>query len=162
MRIVLKIAFIFVLNIMAQFKWCKRFSHCSSKVDEHFVQDCLRFVLKIMAQFKWYQWWLSLFFLGLPAGRYSPTLSSPTSPNTPPSALFTYPNYLSLLCFNLTEGSSTPHISATSLLDLPSCHLTPACISASCDHICVEHPSVCLSIPMFLLHAVKKVVVIWY
>ena len=41
-----------------------------------------------------------------------------------PSALFTCPNHLSLLCLNLTERSSTPHISATSLLDLLSYHLT--------------------------------------
>ena len=56
----------------------------------------------------------------------SPTVISPTSSNTHPSALFTCPNHLSLLYLNLTERSSTPHISATSMLDLPSCHLTPA------------------------------------
>ena len=43
-----------------------------------------------------------------------------------PSALFSCPNHLSLLCLNITERSSTPHIYAISLLDLPSCHLTPA------------------------------------
>ena len=40
-----------------------------------------------------------------------------------PSALFTSPN---LLCLNLTERLSTPHIISTSLLHLLSCHLTPA------------------------------------
>ena len=86
------------------------------------------------------------------------------------SAFFTCPNHLSCFCFNLTERFSNPHISATSLLDHPSYHLTARppilpphcltthlttsllpCISASCDHICIEHPTVCLSIPMFLL-----------
>ena len=62
---------------------------------------------------------------------------SPPLPNTPPSALFTCPNHLSLLCLNLTERSSTPHISATSLLDLPSCHLTPAMyLSILKSHLC--------------------------
>ena len=62
-----------------------------------------------------------------PSCRPSPPNSHPpTSPNIPPSALFTCPNHLSLLCLNLTERSSTPHISATSLLDFLSCHFTPA------------------------------------
>ena len=65
------------------------------------------------------------FFLGLPAGRHLSTLTSPSHPTHPP-ALFKCPNHLSLLCLNLAERSSTPHISATSLLDLLSCHLTPA------------------------------------
>ena len=49
-----------------------------------------------------------------------------TSPNTTPSALFTCPNYINLLCLNFTERSSTSHISAMSLLDLSCSHLTPA------------------------------------
>ena len=58
------------------------------------------------------------FFLGLLASHHPPTLT--------PSDLLTCPNHLSLLCLTLSERSSTPHISATSLLDFPSCHLTPA------------------------------------
>ena len=30
-------------------------------------------------------------------------------------------------------------------------------ISVSCDHICIEHPLVCLSVPMFLLHTVEQI-----
>ena len=67
-----------------------------------------------------------------------------------PSALFTSPN---LLCLNLTERLSTPHIISTSLLDLQSCHLTPAMyLSILQSHLCrTLILSVCLSMPMFLL-----------
>ncbi|MPC27620.1 hypothetical protein E2C01_020796 [Portunus trituberculatus] len=68
---------------------------------------------------------LNLFF-GLPIGCQPPTLTSSTSLNTPPSALLTRPTYLNLLFLSSKEMSLTPHISVTSLLDLPSCHLTPA------------------------------------
>ncbi|MPC70273.1 hypothetical protein E2C01_064515 [Portunus trituberculatus] len=68
---------------------------------------------------------LHLFF-GIPTGHHPPTLTSSTSLNTPPAALLTCLNHLNLLLLSSTERSLTPHISTTSLLDLPSCHLTPA------------------------------------
>ena len=87
----------------------------------------------------------------------TPNPISPTSRNTHPSALFTCPNYFSLLFLNLTKRWSTPHISATSQLDLPSCLSLLPRILVSCNHICVEHPSIYLSIPMLLLYAVEEI-----
>ena len=93
------------------------------------------------------------YFLGIiPSGCRPPTLTSPTSPNTPPSALFTCPNYLSHLCLNLTERSSTPHISATSLLDLLSFHLTPAKYTGILHSHLHKTSISLLSMLMFLLH----------
>ncbi|MPC30325.1 hypothetical protein E2C01_023586 [Portunus trituberculatus] len=54
-----------------------------------------------------------------------PTLTSSTSLNTS-TVLFMYLNHPSLLLLSSTEWSLTPHIFIISLLDLPSCHLTPA------------------------------------
>ncbi|KAK8385090.1 hypothetical protein O3P69_012116 [Scylla paramamosain] len=68
----------------------------------------------------------STFFFGLPTDHQPPTLTSSTLLNTTPYALLTCPNHLSLLFLSSTERSATPNISATSPLDLPSCHPTPA------------------------------------
>ena len=90
-------------------------------------------------------------------GYCPPTLAYPYSP-THPSFLFTCPNIsVSLFCLNFTEfRSSNPHISATSLLDFCLSTLLLPCISASCIHICVKCPSVCLSMTMFFDHSVIK------
>ncbi|MPC32050.1 hypothetical protein E2C01_025355 [Portunus trituberculatus] len=55
-----------------------------------------------------------------------PTLTSSTLFNTLPAALFTCLNHLGFLFLSSTEWSLIPHISTTSMLDLLSCHLTPA------------------------------------
>ena len=78
-----------------------------------------------------------------------PNSQLPNSSNTLPFALFTCPNYLSLLCLNLTERSSTLHISAISLLDLLFCNFTPAMYLSILNHICAEHPSICCQCPCF-------------
>ena len=56
------------------------------------------------------------FFLGLPTGHLSPTLTSPHLIQHTPSTLFTCLNNLSILFLSLTERSKL-HISATPLLD---------------------------------------------
>ena len=92
------------------------------------------------------------FFLDLPSGHCPPNSYLPHLTQHMPSALFTCPIHLNLLWLNLTERSSTPHLSATSLLDLLFCYLTPAMyLSILQSHLHRTSISICLSKPMFLL-----------
>ena len=79
------------------------------------------------------------FFIGLPACYHPPTLTSPTSPNTPLCPFHKSKPSQSFFFLNLTERSSTPHISATLLLHFGSCHLTPAAMYLSIlwSHLCI-------------------------
>ena len=155
-----------LLIIMSLSKWAKADFQCDvkQKVRNHYHS-------RFTSAFSHLEWgWmgddcpphLSILHHMLLHSQQVPVLPQTITPNSHltqynPSVLFTCPNHLSLLCLNLTERSSTPHISTTSLLDLPSCLLTSSMYLSILPSHLHRHPSVCLSIHVFLLHKVKQI-----